>query len=257
MAKAKPQRKRKFKESGHSIISDEINIPNHSGMLDAGEVHRTPTEELDPVNKAYVDDQATRNEIELFLTENASDIATYFDMETSPVTAAEETITQSITANSTTLIASFASILDEREVDTIELLESGVYGIHAHASTNFPNNMRFYFEFYHRTALGVETLLGTSHDSDILTLAEAQYNVHANVLTDTAFVAGDRIVTKIYGRNGNATSKDITISMEGDTVTRVEFPGFIKPGALAVPAGSHEDIQFNDSGSFGADSGLY
>lgn len=40
-----------------SIISDEIFIPNHSGMLDAGKVHRTPTDELDPVNKRYVDAQ--------------------------------------------------------------------------------------------------------------------------------------------------------------------------------------------------------
>ena len=39
-----------------SIISDEIHIPNHSGMLDAGKVHRTPTDDLDPVNKKYVDD---------------------------------------------------------------------------------------------------------------------------------------------------------------------------------------------------------
>ena len=198
-----------------------------------GTIEHVPTEENHIVNKEYVDSIATRSEIELFLTENASDIATYFDMETSPVTDAEETITQSITANSTTLIASFASILDEPEVDAIELLESGIYGLHLHVSTDFPKNMRFYFEFYHRTALGVETLLGTSHDSDVLTVAESQKDVHINVLVDTAFVAGDRIVTKIYGRNGNATSKDITISMEGDTVTRVEFPGFIQPGSLS------------------------
>lgn len=59
MVKKRTQRRKKFKESGHSIISDEINIPNHSGMLDAGKVHRTPTDELDPVNKKYVDDLTT------------------------------------------------------------------------------------------------------------------------------------------------------------------------------------------------------
>ena len=39
-----------------SIVSDELYIPNHSGMLDAGKIHRTPTDDLDPVNKKYLDD---------------------------------------------------------------------------------------------------------------------------------------------------------------------------------------------------------
>lgn len=59
MVKKKKRAPKKFKESGRSIISDEIEIPNHSGMLDAGEVHRTPTDDLDPVNKKYVDEQTT------------------------------------------------------------------------------------------------------------------------------------------------------------------------------------------------------
>ncbi len=42
-----------------NVISDDICIPNHSGMLDAGKVHRVPTDNLDPVNKKYVDDEIT------------------------------------------------------------------------------------------------------------------------------------------------------------------------------------------------------
>ena len=52
MAKKRPQRR---KQKPQSVVSDDIFIPNHSGMLDAGKVHRTPTDNLDPVNKAYVD----------------------------------------------------------------------------------------------------------------------------------------------------------------------------------------------------------
>ena len=47
-------RRRKPKQS-KSIISDDIYIPNHSGMLDAGKIHRVPTDDLDPVNKKYAD----------------------------------------------------------------------------------------------------------------------------------------------------------------------------------------------------------
>ncbi len=45
------------KTQAKSIISDDITIPNHSGMLDAGKVHRVATDDLDPVNKKYVDDE--------------------------------------------------------------------------------------------------------------------------------------------------------------------------------------------------------
>ena len=221
--------------AGESFI-----VPNHSGDHSEGRVDSTPIEELDIVNKKYVDDQATRNNIELFLTNNASDIGSYKDLEIDVITAAEETITQAITASSTTLIASFASILNEDEIDNLELLESGIYGLHLHASSNFPNNMQFYYEFYHRTAGGTETLLGTSHDSDRLTTSELEYNVHASITTDKAFVSGDRIVVKVYGRNGNNVSKNITINMEGDTASRIEFPAFIAPGFVPTHAASHE-----------------
>jgi len=56
MAKKKQRKKRVVRrKQPQSIVSDELFIPNHSGMLDAGKVHRTPTDNLDPVNKKYVD----------------------------------------------------------------------------------------------------------------------------------------------------------------------------------------------------------
>ena len=112
-----------------------------------GTITHIPTAENDIVNKRYVDSIATRSEIDLFLTENASDIGTYFDLETNVITAAKENIVQSITANSTTLIASFASILDKTEIDAITLLENGIYGLHLHAEAAVAKGMRFYFEF--------------------------------------------------------------------------------------------------------------
>ncbi len=208
----------------------------------SGTVEKVPVDESDIVNKGYVDAQATKSNIELFLTNNASDIGTYKDLEIDVITATEETITQAITANSTTLIASFASILNEDEINNLELLESGIYVLHIHASSNFLNNMKFYFEFYHRTAGGTETLLGTSHDSPVLTTGELEYNVHATITSDRAFVSGDRIVVKVYGRNDNAASKNITINMEGDTASRAEFPAFIAPGFVpAHTIASHSD----------------
>lgn len=196
-----------------------------------GSIQTTPTNEKDLVNKEYVDDIATRSSIELFLTENGSaDIGSYFDLEVDVITAAKEDITQSITANSTTLIASFASILDEEEIDEITLLESGVYSLHIHAEAAVAKGLFVYCEFYRREAGGTEHLLGTTHISDELTTSEAQYDVHATIADDTAWVAGDRFVIKVYGDNENAAARNIKIYMEGDTVSRTEFPGFISQG---------------------------
>lgn len=200
-----------------------------------------PTDEQDYATKSYVDNVATKSTVDLFLTENASDIGTYFDMEIGVVTDAKEDITQSIGASSTALIAAFASILDEAEIDNIELLESGVYDIHIHAKGENANNLYVYAEFYKRTALGAETLLGTTHDSGELTTSEVGYALHAIITSDTAWVSGDRFVTKIYGRNISAPARDVTIYMEGDTAVRVVFPAIIALGNFLLKDGSNAD----------------
>jgi len=210
-----------------------------------GTIQKTPVNEKDIVNKEYVDSIAGRASLDLFLTENASDIGTYFDLEVDIVTAAKENIVQSITAGGTTLIASFASILNEEEINALEILESGIYNYHAHAEGQSANNLFIYFEFYHRTAGGTETLLGTSHDSGELTTSEADYDLHSSITDEKAFVSGDRIVCKVYGRNNSAAARNVTIYMEGNTASRAEFPGFISLGNFLLKNGSNADTTVN------------
>ncbi len=213
-----------------------------------GTIQDTPTKEKDIVNKEYVD-SLVRGNVELFLTEDASDIGTYFDLTIDETGNAEENTTQAITGNSTTLIAAYASILNETEIDAITALESGIYTIHIHASANFPVGMKIYFEFYKRTAGGTETLLGTSHDSDTLSATESQEELHASITEDLNWTAGDRIVVKIYGRNDNAATKNITIFVEGDTLSRVAFPAFIPPTFV----GPHTIASHSDTTATGAE----
>ncbi len=188
------------------------------------------SDEKDIVNKEYVD-SLIRGNVELFLTEDASDIGTYLDLAVDSTGNPEENTVQSITGNSTTLIASYASILNEDEIESITDLEQGIYTMHVHANSNFPIGMTLYFEFYRRTSGGTETLLGTSHDSNTLGASETQEELHANILTDLIWDTGDRVVVKVYGRNANAAGKNITIYVEGDTLSRVAFPAFIPPTA--------------------------
>lgn len=198
-----------------------------------GTVEKVPVNENDITNKEYVD-SLIRGNVKLFLTEDASDIGTYFDLATDSTGNPEENIAQAITGSGTTLIASFASILSEAEIESITDLEQGIYSMHLHAEANFPQGMTMYFEFYRRTSLGVETLLGTSHDSDTLSVADAQYELHASITSDLIWNTGDRVVVKVYGRNSNSPSKTITIHVEGDTLSRVAFPAFIPPTAAST-----------------------
>ncbi|KKK69043.1 hypothetical protein LCGC14_2937980, partial [marine sediment metagenome] len=202
-----------------------------------GTSKQTPNDEIDLVNKRYVDG-LIHGAVELFLTEDASDIGTYFDLATDSTGNPEENTVTAITAGGTSLIASYASVLNEAVIESITDLESGIYSMHIHASADFPRGMTLYFEFYRRTSGGVETLLATSHDSNILSTSEAQIELHSTVTTDLIWNTGDRVVVKIYGRNTNAASKNITIYIEGDTLSRVEFPAFIPPSAAGTPAGS-------------------
>ncbi len=209
-----------------------------------GTTKRTPTEELHLVNKEYVDNVATKSVIDLFLTENASDVGGYFDLEVNVVTAAKEDITQSITANSTTLIASFVSKLAEDSINEISILENGVYNLHIHASGAIAKKLFVYFEFYHRTAGGTETLLGTSHVSDELGTSETQNSTHAVVNTEKAFISGDRIVVKVYGRNDSAAARNVTIYMEGDTASRIEFPAVSNITAGVIDHSALNELDF-------------
>ncbi len=233
-------------------IGNEMIIPNHSGDHVRSTKRALPVDEKDLVNKEYVDGLIHGN-VELFLTEDASDIGTYFDLAVDNTGNPEEDLTQTITGSSTTLIAAFASILNEAEIEAITDLEQGIYSLHVHASANFPNGMTLYFEFYRRTSLGAETLLGTSHDSNTLSALETQEELHANITTDLVWDAGDRIIVKIYGRNSNAANKDITIYTEGDTLSRVEFPAFIPPtfvGAHNMASHTDDDTyNLNTSGT--------
>ncbi len=224
-------------------------LPNTSGDHVRSIKRAVPVDEADLVNKEYVDGLATKQVIELFLTTNASDIATYDNLDIDVSPDSETSITQTITAGGTTLINSFASKLNEGEIDALEILEKGIYNLHIHASATKATGMFIYFEFYHRTAGGTETLLGTSHDSEAIGLVKGGFDLHSSIIDDKIFIAGDRIVIKVYGRNTGGADKDISMFMEGDTVSRTVFPGFISPTFV----GAHTIVSHSDTSGTGAE----
>ncbi len=217
-----------------------------------------PTNNQDAATKKYVDDNIPAN-VFLFFTENSSDLGgVYLDMEVDPVTDGEENTLTVIPADSTgTLMASYATQLNDGVIDGIVELPIGVYGFHVHCEASSADKLSMYAEVYHRNAGGTETLLFTSEDSNLISITKGSIAFHGSLTTDKEWIAGDRIVIKLYGKNNSAASRNLTIYVEGDTASRAELPAIRGTSVGGAPAGSDGDIQFNDSGSFGADSNLY
>jgi hypothetical protein len=120
-------------------------------------------------------------------------------------------------------IEEFATAVGEPGIT--ELL-AGQYSVHMHASkTGGVQNIAIYFEMYKRAHPGGgETLLGTSHPTDIFAGADNSLTTHIH-LGDTMVLATDRIVLKFKASVsgfGNAPSFDMHI--QGDTTSRFQFP---------------------------------
>ncbi len=224
-----------------------------------GTITQTPTEHFDIVNKNYVDDSIPAS-VSLFLTENASDLGgVYLDMEVDPVTAGEENTLTAIPANSTgTLMASFATPLNDSVIDGIVELPIGVYNFHIHCQASSATKLSMYAELYHRNAGGTETLLLTTEDSDLIPIIKGSIGFHGTLATEKDWIAGDRIVIKLYGKNNSASSRNLTIYVEGNTASRAELPAIrgssVAGGAGDVTAGANltdEKIVQGDGGAKG------
>ncbi len=222
----------------HPILpaGDGFVVPNHSGDHSEGRVDSDPVNALDLVNKKYVDLAASKNIIQLFLTGDASaDIASYFDLDSSPDTGAEQEITTSIAGTNLNIEHSeFVSVLSDATVSAIEVIEEGIYNCHVHASGTSNKNLFLCCVFYKRNSGGTETEIGTTEEIELST-SKSSVDMHLNITDSVAWTSTDRMVMKAFVRNANPTSKDVSMFAKGDTYSRVEFPAF-------APVSSHDAV---------------
>ena len=225
-----------------------------------GRIDHTPTNAKDIVNKEYVDDSIPAS-ISLFFTENGSDLGgVYLDIEVDPVTAGEENTLTAIPANSTgNLMASFATPLNDSVIDGIVELPIGVYSFHVHCEASSAAKLSMYAELYHRNVGGTETLLLTSEDSNLIPITKGSIGFHGSLLIEKDWIAGDRIVIKLYGTNNSAAVRNLTIYVEGTTASRTELPA-IKGSSVGigdVTAGANltdNNVIIGDGGAKGISS---
>ena len=210
--------------AGNFDNMDDFNIVK-AVTPDEGTIQHTPANHKDIVNKEYVDNSIPAS-VSLFFTENGSDLGgVYLDMEVDPVTAGEENTLTAIPANSTgTLMATFATLLNDSVISGIVELPVGVYSFHVHCQASSAAKLSMYAELYHRNVGGTETLLLTTESSNLIPIAKGSIGFHGSLLTEKDWASTDRIVVKLYGKNNSAASRNLTIYVEGDTASRAELP---------------------------------
>ena len=180
--------------------------------------------------KDEVNDIVEGASFDFFLNNTNSDISSptqYFVMDPTETGEAESSFSDTVTGDAF-LIDTFATSTSE---PTFTELIIGIYSLHIHAETTVGANIktvRLYYELYKRTHPGgIETLLITSEESDVLTDTKLAVEVHGTLSSDTILDSTDRFVVKIYAnieddappRNTNPL---VTLYAEGNLASRFE-----------------------------------
>jgi len=94
----------------------------------------------------------------------------------------------------------------------------------------------FYFQVYHRTTGGVESLIATSGTTSTITSATYSTFYAAALLNNGAFLATDRIVLKFYGNYvGSGSSPTYQFQFGGTSPVRTSLPIPL----IAIPSEDH------------------
>ena len=176
-----------------------------------------------------------------YLDSAVSDIGGYKKMLLTYTSAIEEDISV-IGAVDGDPIEEFAT--EPNEPGITELI-GGIYSTHIHASKTTgigTKDVAIYFEMYKRASGGSETLLGTSHSTEIFQGLDNLLSTHLH-LEDQIILATDRIVIKYYvSVTGNGAAPDIEMHIQGDTTSRFIFPFNIPSSSITDPNAIHVNV---------------
>lgn len=131
------------------------------------------------------------------------------------------------------LIVEFASI---DGFPNAEYLPSGVLSFYARAQqTAGTKSTKLYAQFYYRTMLGVETLIGTSPVTDTLTGSTVLVSAQIQVPVTRGLGNTDRLIIKIRAEvTGVGTDPDLRIEFQGVTNSRCRFPFEVDKNSIGL-----------------------
>jgi hypothetical protein len=208
----------------------KIEVPDASGTVAL--TSDIPTNTSDLVNNGengtspYVTADQLPSNLNLFATDVSSDIPTYFKLVTSisdpdfnvtPVNIPTGTITT--TGQFIAALATTANVLVGNP-GIINLLTIGNV-----RRTSGSGTAEFYYEVYHRTSGGTETLIATSSKTPPINTNVYTEFLAAALLNNGVFLATDRIVVKYYAdRVGSGSNPNYDFQFGGISPVRTNFP---------------------------------
>jgi hypothetical protein len=158
---------------------------------------------------------------EFYFYKANSGIADYNVMNEDYNATAQQTYTFVPTASDQNLVAFISPPLG------ISIIPNGDYEVHIHTVKNSgTKDMKFYGKIYTRDSTGVETLIGTTENSDIFSGTQAQ-SIHA-AADSIAVNPTDRILVKLYSVvTGLGTNPNISLLINGTTVAHLGIPNTV------------------------------
>lgn len=165
--------------------------------------------------------------ISLFLLNTVSNIAGYRTLSIIRSVGVEQSVTVDVLADNTPVEEFIAP------AGLFDFVSGQIMHVHFHAQKNSgTKDVRLHTHIYHRTSGGVETLMGDSDESLLLTGSPTDFDVHIAV-EDTGFLSTDRIVVKIEANPFSVGSDpNISIFYEGDTESRAELGSQLLPSSF-------------------------
>lgn len=166
-----------------------------------------------------------------FLWASGSDVSTYRRLMDTPGQATSQLVATALGAAVTGTVATF---ITEPGVPGVDILPDGIWHLHVHAARTVGGNpTNIMAEFFHRTVGGVETHHGYSEISPQLTASETEYDLDA-FLNEMLMATSERVGVRILALHSGGGNPTVTLTVEGTTVARLEFPVSILSAAVLV-----------------------
>lgn len=176
-----------------------------------------PTIDSHVATKGYVDNAVGGVSFDFFLTNQTSDITTYFNLtESSERGVIESSLASpSLGTGDDQLIFNFSTKVGQPEFNA---LIGGIYDAHIHLQkTTGTKPVTVYWTLSNRTG-STETLILTSEVSDNVGDSSTDYDMHAVLVNETMILDDDRLVFRIYANAAvGGSNAIITVFMEGMT----------------------------------------
>ena len=199
------------------IFAMTVDIPtNTSDLINDGEDGTSP----------YVTANQLPSNLNLFATNVSSDIATYFKLVTSIDDPDYNDTAVNIPTGAITTTGQFIAAL----ATTANVLvgNPGIINLLTIGNvrrTSGSGTAEFYYEVYHRTSGGTETLIATSSSTPPVSTAIYTEFLAAALLNNGVFLATDRIVVKYYAdRIGSGSNPQYDFQFGGISPVRTTFP---------------------------------